>query len=64
MVQSSGAPPSAATDDMLTRMKDRNFRDLIYLINKPPRWNEQVALVALGCFVSVLLCYYAHGESV
>ena len=35
-------------DDMLTRMKDRNFRDLSYLINKPPRWNEQVGAYVLN----------------
>lgn len=34
------------SDDMLTRMKDRNLRDLVYLINKPPRWNEQVSPTA------------------
>lgn len=33
---------------MLGRMKDRNFRDLIYLINKPPRWNEQVGAYVLN----------------
>ena len=35
-------------DDMLQRMKDRNLRDLIYLINKPPRWNEQVGAYVLN----------------
>ena len=35
-------------DDMLTRMKDRNFRELVYLINKPPRWNEQVGAYVLN----------------
>ena len=29
-------------EDILTRMRDRSLRDLAYLINKPPRWNEQV----------------------
>ncbi|CAE7644616.1 TULP11 [Symbiodinium microadriaticum] len=29
-------------------MKDRNFRDLCYLINKPPRWNEQVGAYVLN----------------
>lgn len=29
-------------------MKDRNFRDLVYLINKPPRWNEQVGAYVLN----------------
>jgi len=35
-------------DDIITRIKDRNFRDLIYLINKPPRWNEQVGAYVLN----------------
>ena len=46
-----GAGPSGNggyNDDMLTRMKDRNFRDLNYLINKPPRWNEQVGAYVLN----------------
>lgn len=34
--------------EILQRMKDRNFRDLIYLINKPPRWNEQVGAYVLN----------------
>jgi tubby-related protein 1 len=29
-------------DEILTRIKEKNFRGLHYLINKPPRWNEQV----------------------
>lgn len=32
----------------MQRMKDRNFRDLCYLINKPPRWNEQVGAYVLN----------------
>ena len=35
-------------DDMLNRMKDRNLKDLCYLINKPPRWNEQVGAYVLN----------------
>lgn len=35
-------------EDILTRMKDRNLRDLVYLINKPPRWNEQVGAYVLN----------------
>lgn len=35
-------------DDILSRIKDRNFRDLAYLINKPPRWNEQVGAYVLN----------------
>mmetsp|Transcript_23843 Transcript_23843/g.34969 ORF Transcript_23843/g.34969 Transcript_23843/m.34969 type:complete len:683 (+) Transcript_23843:159-2207(+) len=34
--------------EMLQRMKDRNFRDLCYFINKPPRWNEQVGAYVLN----------------
>lgn len=30
-----------AQEDILTRMKDGNYRNIIHLINKPPRWNEQ-----------------------
>ena len=48
-VTGSGAPAAGSFgDDMLSRMKDRNFRDLIYLINKPPRWNEQVGAYVLN----------------
>jgi tubby-related protein 1 len=35
-------------EDMLQRMKDRNLKDLCYLINKPPRWNEQVGAYVLN----------------
>lgn len=42
----SGA--SGGQDDILTRIKERNFRDLAYLINKPPRWNEQVGAYVLN----------------
>jgi len=34
--------------DMLQRLRDRNFRDLVYMINKPPRWNEQVGAYVLN----------------
>mmetsp|Transcript_11080 Transcript_11080/g.15276 ORF Transcript_11080/g.15276 Transcript_11080/m.15276 type:complete len:669 (-) Transcript_11080:223-2229(-) len=47
-VTGSGAATGGFGDDMLSRMKDRNFRDLIYLINKPPRWNEQVGAYVLN----------------
>jgi MFS family permease len=33
---------------ILTRMKERNLKDLNYLINKPPRWNEQVGAYVLN----------------
>lgn len=35
-------------EDILSRMRDRNMRDLVYLINKPPRWNEQVGAYVLN----------------
>ena len=46
----SGSAGSKNTthDDMITRVKDRNFRDLVFLINKPPRWNEQVGAYVLN----------------
>lgn len=34
--------------DMITRMKERNFKDLGYLINKPPRWNDTVGAYVLN----------------
>jgi len=37
-----------SSDDILTRMKERNLKDLNYLINKPPRWNEQVGAYVLN----------------
>jgi len=37
-----------SNDDILTRMKERNLKDLNYLINKPPRWNEQVGAYVLN----------------
>jgi hypothetical protein len=35
-------------EDILGRIRDRNLRDLVYLINKPPRWNEQVGAYVLN----------------
>lgn len=35
-------------DDLINRIKDRNNRDIIYMINKPPRWNEQVGAYVLN----------------
>lgn len=32
----------------MQRMKDHSFRDLVYMINKPPRWNEQVQAYVLN----------------
>lgn len=45
---SMGPTGTGTNDDMLSRIKDRNFRDMIYLINKPPRWNEQVGAYVLN----------------
>lgn len=38
--------PASGAEDVVQRIKDRNFRDVAYLINKPPRWNEQVRHIA------------------
>lgn len=40
--------PTGSDNDILSHMKDRNFKDLVYLINKPPRWNEQVGAYVLN----------------
>jgi tubby and related proteins len=47
-ILSWNASKDGSHDDMLNRIKDRNFRDLVYLINKPPRWNEQVGAYVLN----------------
>ena len=39
-----GVGSSPRGDDIISRIKDKNFRDLSYFINKPPRWNEQVCV--------------------
>ena len=39
---------SSEQEDILGRIRDRNLRDLVYLINKPPRWNEQVGAYVLN----------------
>ncbi|KAJ1438177.1 Tub family-domain-containing protein [Ochromonadaceae sp. CCMP2298] len=44
----SGMAEGEGGDDILSRMKDRNLRNLCYLINKPPRWNEQVGAYVLN----------------
>lgn len=43
-----GGEGGHGSEDILTRMRDRNMRDLNYLINKPPRWNEQVGAYVLN----------------
>ena len=35
-------------EDFLGKIRDRNFRDLVYMINKPPRWNDQVGAYVLN----------------
>lgn len=35
-------------DDLLTRIKNRNFNGLRYFINKPPRWNDQIGAYVLN----------------
>lgn len=44
MFQGSGG----GVDELINRIKDRNMRDIIYMINKPPRWNEQVGAYVLN----------------
>lgn len=34
--------------DMLQHIKDHSFKDLVHMINKPPRWNEQVQAYVLN----------------
>ena len=43
-VGGGGVGSSPRGDDIISRIKDKNFRDLAYFINKPPRWNEQVCM--------------------
>ena len=41
-------PSTSTGDELLTRIRDRNCRDTVYLINKPPRWHEQVGAYVLN----------------
>jgi tubby-related protein 1 len=43
-----GGSAGTPHEDILARMKDRNMRDLQFLINKPPRWNEQIGAYVLN----------------
>jgi hypothetical protein len=45
---SRGRATATGDECILTRMKDRNHAGLAYLINKPPRWNEQVGAYVLN----------------
>ena len=47
-MSAAAARTSSSNNDMLSRLKDRNFENLIYLISKPPRWNEQVQAYVLN----------------
>ncbi len=41
-------PSSATGDELLNKIRTRNCRDVVYLINNPPRWNEQVGAYVLN----------------
>jgi tubby-related protein 1 len=51
-VDAHGVPidnlPDGTEADYLGKMKERNFREMVYMINKPPRWNEQVGAYVLN----------------
>jgi tubby and related proteins len=47
-VDDSGQPISTRPIDLLTRIKDRQFKEVVYMINKPPRWNEDVGAYVLN----------------
>lgn len=40
--------PTKKADELLSRFKDRDMNDVIELINKPPRWNDQVGAYVLN----------------
>ncbi|CAM6002624.1 unnamed protein product, partial [Sphagnum balticum] len=46
--RSSASQAVSSGDDILSRMKDKQFRELGYFINKPPRWNDQVGAYVLN----------------
>ena len=48
-----GLGSSPRGDDIISRIKDKNFRDLAYFINKPPRWNEQVCIILCMSIVCI-----------
>ena len=41
-------PSAGGQEEILSRIRDKNLRNLVYLINKPPRWNEQVGAYVLN----------------
>merc|ERR1719440_2677669 len=40
--------PLKKSEEMASRFKDRDMTGLVKLINKPPRWNEQVGAYVLN----------------
>jgi tubby-related protein 1 len=40
--------PTCKEDEMFTQAKARNMKNLVHLINKPPRWNDQVGAYVLN----------------
>ncbi len=46
MVQSD--PSAGSGEEILNKIRNRTCRDTIYLINNPPRWNEQVGAYVLN----------------
>lgn len=40
--------PTDKTEEMMGRFKAKDFSDMVYMINKPPRWNEQVGAYVLN----------------
>jgi len=41
-------PTTSSGEEILNKIKNRNCRDTVYLINNPPRWNEQVGAYVLN----------------
>lgn len=52
---------SSGGEDILTRMRDRSHRDLAYLINKPPKWNDQVS-TALFFAIKIVIYVILHSQ--
>ena len=40
--------PQVEMDGMLAKFKDKEMDQLFYMINKPPRWNDQVGAYVLN----------------
>lgn len=41
-------PSTSSGEELLEKIRARNCRDIVYLINNPPRWNEQVGAYVLN----------------